>query len=131
MVRKGVIVSLNSDDAELMRRLNTEAAKTMKYGGLNENEALSLVTINPAKQLGIEKRVGSIEAGKDADLVIYDKHPLSNYAKVQKVFIDGEIYFDRDTAMSEQAAKEARKKALLEKQRKDQPRRGGMERRPQ
>ena len=131
MVRKGVIVSLNSDDAELMRRLNTEAAKTMKYGGLNENEALSLVTINPAKQLGIEKRVGSIEAGKDADLVIYDKHPLSNYAKVQKVFIDGEIYFDRDTAISEQAAKEARKKALLEKQRKDQPRRGGMERRPQ
>jgi imidazolonepropionase-like amidohydrolase len=131
MLRKGVVVSLNSDDAELMRRLNTEAAKTMKYGGLNENEALSLVTINPAKQLGIEKRVGSIEAGKDADLVIYDKHPLSNYAKVQKVFIDGEIYFDRDSAMSEQAAKEARKKALLEKQRKDQPRRGGMERRPQ
>ena len=58
-----------------MRHLNTEAAKTMKYGGVSETEALSLVTINPAKQLGIDNRVGSIEVGKDADLVIYDKHP--------------------------------------------------------
>jgi imidazolonepropionase-like amidohydrolase len=88
MVKKGVLVSLNSDDAELMRRLNTEAAKTMKYGGLTETEALSLVTINPAKQLGIDRRVGSIETGKDADLVINDKHPLSNYAKERKMLLD-------------------------------------------
>lgn len=115
MVRKGVLVSLNSDSAELMRHLNTEAAKAMKYGGLNETEALSLVTINPAKQLGIEGRVGSIETGKDADLAIFDKHPLSNYAKVEKVFIDGQLYFDRQKDLEERPAKEARKKALIDK----------------
>ena len=96
MTRKGVLVSLNSDSDELMRHLNDEAAKTMKYGGLTETEALSLITINPAKQLMIDNRVGSIEVGKDADLAIFDKHPLSNYAKVEKVFIDGQLYFDRE-----------------------------------
>ena len=116
MVRKGVLVSLNSDSAELMRHLNTEAAKAMKYGGLSETEALSLVTINPAKQLGIENRVGSIEPGKDADLTIFDRHPLSNYAKVTKVFIDGQLYFDREKDLEERPGKEARKKALIDKQ---------------
>jgi imidazolonepropionase-like amidohydrolase len=120
MVRKGVLVSLNSDSAELMRHLNDEAAKTMKYGGLSETEALSLVTINPAKQLMIEDRVGSIEPGKDADLVIFDKHPLSNYAKVRTVFIDGEVYFDRDRDLSDRARQDALKKSLLEK---EQPKR--------
>ena len=120
MVRKGVLVSLNSDSAELMRHLNTEAAKTMRYGGLNETEALSLVTINPAKQLDLDNRVGSIEPGKDADLVLYDKHPLSNYAKVQKVLIDGELYFDRDKDLSERTVREAQKRSLLEKQRDQQ-----------
>ena len=115
MVRKGVLVSLNSDSAELMRHLNTEAAKTIKYGGLSETEALSLITINPAKQLGIDRRVGSIEPGKDADLAIFDKHPLSNYAKVEKVFIDGELYFDREKDLEERPGKEIRKKALIEK----------------
>jgi len=115
MVKKGVLVSLNSDDSELMRRLNTEAAKTMKWGGLTETEALSLITINPAKQLGIDHKVGSIEPGKDADLVIFDKSPLSAYAKVQKVLIDGEVYFDRDRDISERAAREAKKKGLEEK----------------
>ncbi|HEY6345703.1 MAG TPA: amidohydrolase [Bryobacteraceae bacterium] len=98
--KKGVLVSLSSDDPELMRHLNTEAAKVMKYGGLSETEALAMVTLNPAKQLAIDARVGSIEPGKDADLVIYDRHPLSNYAKVQKVFIDGQLYFDRAQAKS-------------------------------
>ena len=98
--KKGVLVSLSSDDPELMRHLNTEAAKVMKYGGLSETEALAMVTLNPAKQLAIDTRVGSIEPGKDADLVIYDRHPLSNYAKVQKVFIDGQLYFDRAQAKS-------------------------------
>ncbi len=120
MMKKGVIVSLNSDDPELMRHLNTEAAKTMRYGGLTEDEALSTITINPAKQLAIDSRVGSIEPGKDADLVLYDKHPLSNYAKVQKVIIDGDLYFDRDKDVSERAVKAARKKALLDKQREEQ-----------
>ncbi len=120
MVRKGVLVSLNSDDAELMRHLNTEAAKTMKYGGLTEVEALSLVTINPAKQLAIDNRVGSIEVGKDADLAIFDKHPLSNYARVQKVLIDGSVYFDRDKEQSEQIRKDARKKTLIDKEKQQQ-----------
>jgi imidazolonepropionase-like amidohydrolase len=120
MTRKGVLVSLNSDDAELMRRLNNEAAKTMKYGGLSETEALSLVTINPARQLAVDNRVGSIEVGKDADLAIFDKHPLSNYAKVQKVLIDGTVYFDRDKEQSEQSKKDARKKALIEKEKQQQ-----------
>lgn len=115
LLRKGVLTSLNSDDAELMRHLNQEAAKTMKYGGLTEDEALSLITINPARQLAIEDRVGSIEPGKDADLVLFDKHPLSNYAKVQKVLIDGQIYFDRDRDATERGEREAKKKTLLEK----------------
>lgn len=120
MVRKGLLVSLNSDDAELMRHLNQEAAKTMKYGGLSENEALALITINPARQLEIDDRVGSIEPGKNADLVIYDKHPLSNYAKVQTVFIDGEVYFDRDKDIGGRAEKEARRKALVDKAKNEQ-----------
>ncbi len=115
LLRKGVLTSLNSDDAELMRHLNQEAAKTMKYGGLTEDEALSLITINPAKQLAIEDRVGSIEPGKDADLVLFDKHPLSNYAKVQKVLIDGQVYFDRDRDATERGVRDAKKKTLLEK----------------
>jgi imidazolonepropionase-like amidohydrolase len=116
MHKKGVLVSLNSDSGELMRHLNQEAAKTVRYGGLTDDEALAMITINPAKQLAIEARVGSIEVGKDADLVIYDKHPLSNYAKVQKVFIDGHMYFDRDKDMSDRAVKAERRKMLAEKQ---------------
>jgi imidazolonepropionase-like amidohydrolase len=133
MVRKGVLVSLNSDDAELMRHLNLEAAKTLKYGGLSEDEALALVTINPAKQLAIDKFVGSIEPGKQADLVIFDKHPLSNYSKVEKVFIDGQMYFDRDKYLTSVPAEEARKKALLEKAKKqqDEAKKNAPSRRPQ
>lgn len=119
LYKKGVLVSLNSDDAsgaELMRRLNTEAAKAMKYGGVPENDALAMITINPAKQLGIDKYVGSIEAGKQADLVIYDKDPLSIYAKVEKVFIDGQMYFDRDRDMTDRPRKEAEKQGLIEKE---------------
>jgi len=116
MHKKGVLVSLNSDSGELMRHLNQEAAKTVRYGGLTDDEALALITINPAKQLAIDHRVGSIEPGKDADLVIYDKHPLSNYAKVQRVIIDGQIYFERDKDMSERAVKAERRKMLAEKQ---------------
>jgi imidazolonepropionase-like amidohydrolase len=120
LTRRGVVVSLNSDDPELMRHLNQEAAKAVKYGGLSETEALALITINPARQLGLEGRIGSIEVGKDADLVIFDRHPLSNYAKVLRVFIDGELYFDRERDLSRRAELEARKKALVERERQRQ-----------
>jgi len=95
MTRKGVLVSINSDSAEHARRLNTEAAKSMKWGGLTEDEAFALVTINPAKQLRIDNRVGSLEAGKDADVVIWNHHPLSSYAIADRVYIDGTLYYDR------------------------------------
>jgi imidazolonepropionase-like amidohydrolase len=121
MTRAGIVVSINSDDAEQMRHLNIEAAKSMKYGGMSETEALAMVTLNPAKQLGIDNRVGSIETGKDADLVIYDKYPLSDFAKVEKVLIDGTVYFDRDKAVSEQAAKDAEKQKLLDKLKQQNP----------
>ncbi|MFQ5818090.1 MAG: amidohydrolase family protein, partial [Terriglobia bacterium] len=116
MTQKGVVVSINSDSAEEARHLNQEAAKTMKWGGLSETEALKLVTLNPAKQLGIAHRVGSIEVGKDADLVIYDKHPLSVYAVVQKTLIDGQVYFDREKDIARRAEIDKEKKAFLEKE---------------
>ena len=96
MTDRGVLSSVNSDDAEEMRHLNHEAAKSVKWGGLSDEQALALVTINPAKQLGIDDRVGSIEVGKDADLVVYDRHPLSSYAVVQTTLVDGKVYFDRE-----------------------------------
>jgi imidazolonepropionase-like amidohydrolase len=95
MVKKGVLVSINSDDAEMARRLNMEAAKTVRYGGLTDDEALALVTINPAKQLKIDNRVGSIDVGKDADVTIWDRHPLSSSALVERTYIDGVAYYDR------------------------------------
>jgi len=115
MMKKGVLVSLNSDDAELMRHLNTEAAKTMKYGGLTETEALSTITINPAKQLRIEKRVGSLEVGKDADMVLYDGHPLSDFSKVTKVLIDGQVYFDREKDLADRPEKVKARQTLVTK----------------
>jgi imidazolonepropionase-like amidohydrolase len=96
LVRNGVVTSINSDDQELMRHLYHEAAKTQKYGGLSDDEALALITINPAKQLGIENRVGSIEVGKDADIAIFKNHPLSIYTIPTKTIVDGVVRFDRD-----------------------------------
>ena len=95
MVRKGVLTSVNSDSAELARRLNSEAAKSIRWGGLSEDEAFALVTINPAKQLRIDRRVGSLETGKDADVVVWSHHPLSTYAIADRVYIDGTLYYDR------------------------------------
>ncbi|HUE87341.1 MAG TPA: amidohydrolase family protein [Vicinamibacterales bacterium] len=95
MHERGVLVSINSDSAEHARRLNTEAAKSIHWGGLSDDEALALVTINPAKQLRIDDRVGSLEPGKDADVVIWNNHPLSNYAIADRVYIDGQMYYDR------------------------------------
>lgn len=95
LTRNGVVTSINSDDAELTRHLYHEAAKTQKYGGLTDEEALSLITINPAKQLGIENRVGSLEIGKDGDVVVFKGHPLSVYTIPVYTIIDGVVKFDR------------------------------------
>jgi imidazolonepropionase-like amidohydrolase len=121
MTRKGVVVSLNSDSDELQRHLNLEAAKTIRYGGLSEDEALAMVTINPAKQLGIDDKVGSIEVGKSADLVLFDKHPLSGFSKPQKVWIDGHEYFDREKDLEVRPEFEKKKKALEDKERAAAP----------
>lgn len=94
MQSQGITVAINSDDAEMSRRLNQEAAKTIKYGGMPELEAWKMVTINPAKLLHIDDRVGSIKEGKDADLVLWNNNPLSVYAKVEKTIIEGAVYFD-------------------------------------
>ena len=94
LTRNGVVTSINSDSGELIRHLFHEAAKTQRYGGLSNDEALSLITINPARQLGIDQRVGSIEVGKDADLAIFSAHPLSIYAIPQVTIVDGVVRFD-------------------------------------
>ncbi len=114
LMRHGVTATINSDSDERIRRLNIDAAKLMRYGGLTEEEALSVITINGAKQLGVSDKVGSIEVGKDADLGLWNSHPLSVYANVDKVFVDGKVYFDRqqDLAQRDQKAKE---RAELEK----------------
>ena len=97
MHEQGVMVSINSDDAEMARRLNQEAAKSIKYGGVSEEDALKFVTINAAKQMAIDQRLGSIEVGKDADVVVWTGNPLSNMSRVERTFVDGRQYFARDT----------------------------------
>lgn len=120
MENAGIVTSVNSDSDELARRLNFDAAKAMKYGGLSEEEALKLCTINPAKQLRLDHRLGSIEVGKDADLVIWTGHPFSTYSRVDTTFIEGDVYFDRvkDLAMRAELAKE--KKDRLKKEADDE-----------
>ncbi|MDO5977647.1 amidohydrolase family protein [Flavivirga spongiicola] len=94
MHNEGVTVAINSDDGEMSRRLNQEAAKSVKYGDVSEEDALKFVTLNPAKLLHIDNRVGSIKVGKDADVVLWTDHPLSIYAKAEKTIIEGVTYFD-------------------------------------
>ena len=94
-MRKGVRVAIKSDSDDFARRLNQEAGKTIRYGGATEEEALKMITLNAAWIIGVDDRVGSIEVGKDADLVIWDGYPLSSYGVPNKVFIDGDVYFDR------------------------------------
>jgi imidazolonepropionase-like amidohydrolase len=96
MHKQGVNVGVNSDDAEMARRLNQEAAKSIKYGELTEEEALKMVTLNPAKMLHIDHVTGSIAVGKHADIVIWSNNPLSVYAVVEKTFVDGICYYDID-----------------------------------
>jgi imidazolonepropionase-like amidohydrolase len=104
MQRVGLNVAINSDDAEMARRLNQEAAKSVKYGGMAEEDALKMVTINPAKMLHVDGQTGSIKTGKDADLVLWSDNPLSIYAKPEKTIVDGTVYFDiqKDAEMRKQ-----------------------------
>ena len=107
-MRHGVVTTVNSDSDERARRLNIDAAKMMRYGGLSEDSALKTITYNGAVQLGVQNRVGSIEIGKDADVVIWSGDPLSVYSSAETTFIDGEVFFDvkKDAAMRDQMAKE-------------------------
>jgi imidazolonepropionase-like amidohydrolase len=108
MHNAGVLVAYNSDDAEMSRRLNQEAAKAVKYGNVTEEDAWKFVTLNPAKLLHIDDKVGSIKVGKDADLVVWNENPLSIYAKAEKTIIEGVVYFDieKDTIQREAITKE-------------------------
>ncbi|NUM51620.1 MAG: amidohydrolase family protein [Flavobacteriales bacterium] len=110
-----IVTAINSDDAEMGRRLNQEAAKAVKYGGISEEEALKLVTLNPAKLLHLDHRIGTIKSGKDADLVIWSGHPLSIYSKVEKTLIDGIIYFDIETDVLLRKRNEAERVRILQK----------------
>src|SRR4029078_13047700 len=113
MTRAGVVVSMNSDSDERARRLNIEAAKAMHWGDLTEEQALKLITLNPAIQLGIQDKVGSIEVGKDADLAILNGHPFSVYSRVDTTIIDGDIFFDRQQDLARRADL-AKERAALE-----------------
>lgn len=115
MSKVGVLTGFNSDDAEMARRLNQEAGKAMKYGGLSEEEALKLVTLNPAKMLHVDNRVGSIKAGKDADLVLWSDNPLSIYAKAEKTFVDGIAYWDMEKDATRQQELKTEQARLIQK----------------
>ncbi len=112
MAREGVLVSINSDDAEMARRLNQEAAKTITFGNMSEEDAWKFVTLNPAKLLHLDHRIGSIRSGKDGDLVLWNNHPLSVYSRPDYTIIEGTVYFD---AAAEQAklSEMSREKARL------------------
>lgn len=113
MHRQGVTVAINSDDAEMSRRLNQEAAKTVKYGGLTEQEAWRTVTINPAKLLHLDDRTGSIKIGKDADIVVWSHNPLSIYAKAEQTIVDGSVYFDINSDQQKRKAMKAERAKLI------------------
>ena len=118
---RGAVVSFNSDSSDLARRMNLEAAKAVKYGGTPEAEALNFVTLNPAKQLGIDRWVGSLEVGKDADFVVWNGHPLSTQTLCDETWIEGKQYFDRSKAEARAQAIAAERAALLKKARSNKP----------
>ncbi|MFN0034299.1 MAG: amidohydrolase family protein [Saprospiraceae bacterium] len=115
MADRGVTVAINSDDAEMARRLNQEAAKSVMYAGMGEHEAWKMVTINPAKLLRVDERTGSIRTGKDADLVLWNDHPLSVYAKAEKTWVDGILFFDRQEDARLQEAVQQERARLIQK----------------
>ena len=115
MQEQGVLTAINSDDAEMARRLNQEAAKSVMYAGMSEEDALKLVTLNPAKMLHIDQRVGSLKVGKDADIVLWSNHPLSVYAKAEMTFVDGVKYWDIEENEVRLAEMEKEKARLIQK----------------
>ncbi len=115
LTRMGINTAVNSDDAEMARRLNQEAAKTVKYGGLNEEQAWKLCTLNPAKMLHVDGRTGSIKAGKDADIVVWSDNPLSIYAKAEKTFVDGILFYDIEKEILKQQAMQKERARLIQK----------------
>jgi imidazolonepropionase-like amidohydrolase len=115
MHQMGVVTGFNSDDAEMARRLNQEAGKAITYGGMSEEEAFKLVTLNPAKMLHIDNRVGSIKAGKDADLVLWSTNPLSVYALAEKTFVDGIQYWDLNKNAESLKTMSAEKGRIIQK----------------
>jgi len=115
MHNQGITVAFNSDDAEMGRRLNQEAAKAVKYGGVSEEEAWKFVTLNPAKLLHLDEKMGSIKVGKDADVVLWSDNPLSIYAKVEKTIIEGAVYFDIEKDSANQKANQEEKARIIEK----------------
>ncbi|TDB64643.1 amidohydrolase family protein [Arundinibacter roseus] len=115
MAREGVVVSINSDDAEMARRLNQEAAKTVQFGGISEEDAWKMVTLNPAKLLHLDSRLGSVKAGKDADLVLWNNHPLSIYARPDFTMIEGAIYFDYEADQKKQEKLAQERSQLIQK----------------
>ena len=115
---RDVVVSYNSDSSELARRLNLEAAKAVRYGGVPHEEALKFVTLNPAKQLGIDAWVGSVEVGKQADLALWNGHPLSTYTLCEKTWVDGRLYFDRDEDLKRREELAEERQALMDAVRK-------------
>jgi imidazolonepropionase-like amidohydrolase len=108
MHNAGLTVAINSDDGEMSRRLNQEAAKSVKYGGISEEEAWKFVTLNPAKMLHLDDRMGSLKAGKDADIVVWSGNPLSIYTKAEQTYIDGILFYDleRDSIMQKRILQE-------------------------
>ena len=115
MASQGINVCINSDDAEMGRRLNQEAGKTVKYGGVSEEEAMKMVTLNAAKALRIDNRVGSVEVGKDADLVLWSNHPLSIYAQAERTYIDGRLMFDQQRDKEMRQVIKAERSRLINK----------------
>jgi N-acetylglucosamine-6-phosphate deacetylase len=118
MRERGVVVSFNSDSDELARRLNWDAAKAVKWGGVPPADALAFVTINAAKQMGIDKRVGSLEAGKDADFVLWSGDPLSSSTVALETWIEGKKYFDRAADLARRPALEKERAELVAKAKK-------------
>jgi len=115
MMDQGVVVAINSDDAEMARRLNQEAAKSVTYGGMKEEDAWKMVTINPAKLMHVDDRVGSIKTGKDADVVLWNDNPLSIYARAEKTWVDGILFFDREKDVQMQVDVQRERARLIQK----------------
>lgn len=115
MHREGVVTAINSDDAEMGRRLNQEASKSVKYAGISEEDALKMVTLNPAKMLHLDNQMGSLKVGKSADIVVWTDHPLSVYARAEKTIIDGKVYYDIEKDAENNKVLNAERARLIQK----------------